>query len=684
MSVDLTVFISFPIITSLTYDDISFIVGPRPARVQTISASLYNSRSSIAFFYIHPSTFGSSPPSFLHASTLSSFELSKTLSDCQEAVIIKARMPSTRKYPDAHKATQLSPHAQALLDKQRHQNRGSLFVRSLVPTGQMTGSPVSLPLDRSDPYLPVIYESQPDETIEEKSLESFRNSVKMGDLKAAYGTGDLVMDEARLKLVKESNQLVQDTHKQNAEVSTRYRIRYQPEIDGELSSPKRGSTGFAPVFRRHPGSSTRLRLVTPTTLSRDHENQFSPSFAHGPRRRLDRVRVPVGASPAFYADDVKPSDNYGPTFGTRLVRRSMKVQEQSRSDEEDSKSCSSTAYIDSTLLSGNSLNVQEELSFLMDDYDFTCETQEQPDLNDAESGSISSTESTTSTLVSSSSPSVAEYPVLSNDPPSTTFTETNTSLPNAEDGPLAPLRTASSFLVSTLTSAAFLPPIHLTDTILWVKVGSRILSRVIPLNMSSEARARCDAGNPFVEGLLTSTVELKPRCLKGLTQIEGVLMDEVAKILTAESLADLKKYDGGTESRAELSTDLDEELQVVHDWIHDKLARRLDEKEESNVKASMPMHGIGTQHTNVSRKHVDVMMNTFKMVDHLKILPAPDYMMLDNPMPVDAANTKTTISDDKQSDDQDWEMLDANMKNDKMGKTKSVILQGYGEAWTLL
>jgi len=37
---DLTVSISFLITASLTYDDISFIVGPRPVLAHTISASV--------------------------------------------------------------------------------------------------------------------------------------------------------------------------------------------------------------------------------------------------------------------------------------------------------------------------------------------------------------------------------------------------------------------------------------------------------------------------------------------------------------------------------------------------------------------------------------------------------------------------------------------------------------------
>jgi len=61
-----------------------------------------------------------------------------------------------------------------------------------------------------------------------------------------------------------------------------------------------------------------------------------------------------------------------------------------------------------------------------------------------------------------------------------------------------------------------------------------------------EARARCDSGNLFVEGLLTNAVELQPDCRKGLAHIEQVLMDEVAKILAAESLADLRRYDHET------------------------------------------------------------------------------------------------------------------------------------------
>lgn len=583
-------------------------------------------------------------------------------------------MPTIRfpgKQPDTPKATQLSPHAQALLDEQRRQNSDSPFVQSLMPTEQMTGSSMALPLKRSDPY---VFESQPSELADEHDLQRFYETVKMGHSKAAHGTGDFDRLSLDLEWSKHWRQAIQETsneikkEKGTTSFSTRYRIRYQPENKMDPASLKKTSTHFAPVAKRPVGSSANYGTISPTVPSCELDDEADSSGGVESRIRPRVVRRPVGGAPvpsSLHKNDAKPSNHhvpvsrktpsnrvvkaqkhsglraddpgpsyvYGPTFGRRLLRRLARVQEQWRFTNDEPELASSVGYITSDLLSRDPHHAQEQLSFPDDETQSTfsagtmdtalsplipaelpalqidspeptfsvgpasspleaqeqlsfadddcrsnfipgtpymtaelpalqddspkhfgirpassaLEAQEQTSLSDGELAPSSSAASNTSTIFSSSPLPAAELPANVDASPS----PIPISPTKPPFDPLPP-RQSASFLVSTLTPAAFLPKIYPTDTIRFVKLGRRVVPRVVPLNLTAEARARVDAGTPFIEGLLTRNRELNAKALEGLAMIEGVLGDEVAKILQAESLADLRRCGDGSGSVAEL------------------------------------------------------------------------------------------------------------------------------------
>ncbi len=209
--------------------------------------------------------------------------------------------------------------------------------------------------------------------------------------------------------------------------------------------------------------------------------------------------------------------------------------------------------------------------------------------------------------------------------------------------------------------------------------------------MSSEARARCDSGNPFVEGLLTNTVELRPTCPKGLALIEGVLMEEVAKILIAESLADLRRYDHGTESLAELSTDEGEKLRAMDGSPEDKDAGEIDVEGDGSVKKSMPVHGMPARASDGLLKNKAVRISVIKREGSVKmstVVQDLTYLVLEDPMHAGAANAEVTNPNKKQYVDQEWEMVDTEMEDIEMAEEGPLNMKGYGEAcvqgWTLL
>lgn len=593
------------------------------------------------------------------------------------------RFPGTQ--PDVPKATQLSPHAQALLDEQRRQNRDSPFVQSLMPTGQMTGSSMALSLNRSDPY---VFESQPSELAEKHDLQRFYDTVKMGHSKAAHGTDDLNRSKIDQEWFEYWRQAIQEAsneikkEKDTTSSSTRYRIRYQPENEMVPASLKKTSPHFAPVVKRSVGSSASYGTIPPKIPSCELDDEFNSSGGDEPRIRPRVIRRPVGAAPVpsslhkneakpsnhhvpvskkslshrvakaqkhsgLRADDTGPSYVYGPTFGRRLLRRLAKVQETWRFTNDEPELASSVGYITSDLLSRDPHHAQEQLSFPNDETSSisnagtvdtalsplipaelpalqidspeptfsvgpassALEAQDQPSLSDDVLilTPSSSAASDTSTFFSSSPLPAAELPANVDASPSPT---SNIEPLKPNDEPLPPRQSASSFLVSTLTPAAFLPKIYPTDTIRFVKLGRRVVPRVVPLNLTAEARARCDAGTPFIEGLLTRNRELNAKALEGLALIEAVLMDEVATILQAESLADLRRCGNGSESIAELEGGGDGEVKVG-DW------------------------GLGDE---------------------------------------DAGD----------NGDQEWDMVDAGMEDVGVEEKGSLVVQGYGEAWTLL
>jgi len=342
----------------------------------------------------------------------------------------------------------------------------------------------------------------------------------------------------------------------------------------------------------------------------------------------------------------------------------VKVQEQPGPHEDQPELSSSVGYITSTLLSRDPLNALEQLS-----------------LSDNSISPTSSAGSETSTLLSRSSPEAAEQPILSDDSPSPT---SSVGLVETKDDSSPHLQSASSFLVSTLTPAAFQSATYPTDKILYVKLGSRVLSRIVPLNMSSEARARCDSGNPFVEGLLTNTVDLRPSCPKGLVLIEGVLMEEVAKILAAESLADLRRYDHGTESLAELGADADEKLQAMDGFLEDKDAGKIHVEGDGSVKESMPVHGVLAQALDGLLEDKAAGMSVIKTEGSVKVSTVVQdltYLVLEDPMHAGAADAEVTNLDEQQYVDQEWEMVDTEMEDIEMAEEGPLNMKGYGEAW---
>jgi len=559
-------------------------------------------------------------------------------------------------HPDACKAsTQLSAQAQALLQEQRDQNRHSPFVRSLMPTGQLTESSIPPHLNCSSPYLSGL-RAQP--TITHDHVQK---------------------------------------NEEAPHVSTRYRIRYQDATDRDLDTSKRNGPESLPGAPRC-FAPLRYGTESSTMLSRYADAEIQPSFSYAPKPRTRRVRRAVGAAQGpsdlyqndaepsydcgpeirtrlfraledqgpsgYYGDDAEPSYGYGPTVETRLVRRSVKVEEQPGPHEDQPGLSSSVGYITSTLLSHNPLNAPEQLSLSNDSISPT-----------------SSALSETSTLFSRSSLEAAEQPIHSDDSPSPTSSvgpvETN-------DDSSPHLQSASSFLVSTLTPAAFQSATYPTDKILYVKLGSRALSRIVPVNMSSEARARCDSGNPFVEGLLTNTVELRPSCPKGFALIEGVLMEEVAKILTAESLADLRRYDHGTGSLAELGGDADEKLQAMDGLLEVEDAGRIDVEGDGCVKESMPVHGMPGQALDGLLEDKAARMSAIKGEGSVKVstvVQGLTYLVLEDTMHADAANAEVTNPNEKQYVDQEWEMVDTEMEDIEMAEEGPLNMKGYGEDW---
>lgn len=162
-------------------------------------------------------------------------------------------------------------------------------------------------------------------------------------------------------------------------------------------------------------------------------------------------------------------------------------------------------------------------------------------------------------------------------------------------------------------------------------------------------------------------------------------MDEVAKILTAESLADLKRYDHGTESRAELGTGNDEKLKAVHGSANDKDAGAFDKKGESSVMESSSVRGVSAQARDALLEHINATMRAIKIENRVKLVQGSAYIALHHPIPASAmADAEMAAPNEKQHGDQEWEMVDAEMEDGEMGKAGSVVVQGYAEAWTLL
>jgi len=450
------------------------------------------------------------------------------------------------------------------------------------------------------------------------------------------------------------------------------------------------SYGYGPEVR------TRLfRALGAQGPSGYYGDDTVPSYGYGPevRTRLFRALGAQGLSD-FYDDETVPSYGDGPTIKRRLVRRSVKVQDQRGLPEDQSGLSSSVGYIASTLLSRDPLNAQEQLSLSDDENKLSSsvgpassplKAHEQLSLSDDEPGPTSSAGSDTLTSLSHSPSKAAEQSGLSNNEPEPSFSiGLDASLLKTNDDSPPHLQSASSFLVSTLTPAAFQSATYPTDRIIYVKLGSRVLSRIVPLNMSSEARARCEAGTPFIEGLLTSTLELKPRCLKGLALIEGVLMDEVAKILAAESLADLRRYDHGTESLAELGIDQDEKLRAMDGLLEDKDAGEIVANGNGSVKGSMPVNGMPAQAMDGLLEDKDVMkigMEGEGSVKMSKVVQGMTYLVLQDQVPTGAAAAKQTLTKDDQPGDQEWEVVDVEMEVVEMAEDEPLNMKGYGEAW---
>jgi len=544
-------------------------------------------------------------------------------------------------HPDAQKpSTQFSAHAQALLEEQREQNRHSPYVRSLMHAGPMVESTKPLPLNHSCPYLPglqaqpcVVYKSQPGDPSEGNDLKKYRQAVMMGDLNAAHGTADPAMWHAR------SKPEVHEKAKKDpvsTPFSTRYRIRIQDTIDKSSDSGEEYSPKSAPRAVRYRGPPS---ILGPKTVTH---------HLHRPLRAQEQSDISD--------NEPEPSFGVGSDTSTRLSCTPPKAQDQPGLHGNEAKLASTVGPRTSTALSRDLLNAHEQPG------------------HDDDDGSESSSciSSDTSTLSSRSSLKAQERPDL-----------------NDDDESQQP-QSASRFLLSVLTHAAFLPAIYPTDKIILVKLGGRVPSRIVPMNMTAEARARVDAGNPFVEGLLTNEVNIKPRCYKGLAQIEQHLSDEVAKILVAESLADLLQYKRGEESQSELVAELEAnggiEAQVKGGMLEDKDAGKMGLEEDGSVKPSMPVQGMPAQAMVGSP---EVNHATYKEMElaaiekAVKIACGMSHLVLQDPVHTAADKASPKM---ERLEDQDWEMVEAEMEDVVITKEEVKKINGGAcdQGWTLL